>query len=84
VLQQFKEQNKQLEAEEKSRLLYVAMTRAQKRLYLLGGKKQVKKQQEKANGWVGDLQELLPDDGKYIEFREIDTSETIDSTSFRC
>jgi ATP-dependent helicase/nuclease subunit A len=78
VLQQFKEQNKQLEAEEKSRLLYVAMTRAQKRLYLLGGKKQVKKQQEKANGWVGDLQELLPDDGKYIEFREMDTSETID------
>ncbi len=62
VLQQIKETDKELEKEEGSRLLYVGMTRAKRRLYLLGGRQVSKSGIAKSSHWLQDIQQSVPED----------------------
>jgi len=59
VLEQIKAHNQELDREERARLLYVAMTRARDRLYLIGGQVETKKGPSQTASWVKDIQAAL-------------------------
>ena len=61
VLQEIKEINRQKEEEEKARLLYVAMTRAEERLLLSGSEKEGKGSSE-AKSWLHSVKRYIPRD----------------------
>lgn len=71
VLQNFKELEKELNGEERSRLLYVALTRAQQRLYLLGGHL-LTKGSSKTSNWVTDLKSILGTADQEVDIRQLD------------
>jgi ATP-dependent helicase/nuclease subunit A len=75
VLQNFKAVEKELNGEERSRLLYVAMTRAQQRLYLLGGHL-LTKSSSKTSNWVTELQSILGAAEQDLDVRQIDLTAT--------
>ena len=74
VLHTFKELDKELAGEERSRLLYVAMTRAKQRLYLLGGKQLTKGASKNVN-WITDLEGILGAEASLVEVKKIDLTE---------
>lgn len=70
VLQKIREVNRQKEEEEKARLLYVAMTRAEERLLLSGSEKERKKPSE-ARNWFNSFNLHIPQDFPGIIRKEI-------------
>jgi ATP-dependent helicase/nuclease subunit A len=74
ILHAFKETDKELAREERSRLLYVAMTRAKQRLYLLGGK-QLTKGASKTTNWVTELEGILGTAADLVDLKKIDLTE---------
>ena len=70
VLNRIKECSMQKEMEEKIRLLYVAITRAQDRLILSGCLKETKSD-SKAKNWLRDLVTVLPDGYQGVERMDV-------------
>lgn len=75
VLQKIREINRQKEEEEKARLLYVAMTRAEERLLLSGSEKERKKPSE-ARNWFNSFNLHIPQDFPGIIRTEIDDGQS--------
>ena len=69
VLTGIKELNKALDKEERCRLLYVAMTRAKDRLYLVGGQVQTKKGASLTASWVKEIKTALGENYQGLELK---------------